>query len=393
MRSATATDRADRLVRESLERRWSGRFAPAGHIDWLLLLAALLLTAVGFVMIGGATIGPRQAAGLEPGHYVQRQMLTFSIGLVSAIGIVLIDYRAFRAWSIIIYALALLLLMGVFVLGTEVNGSERWFVIGPLQFQPSEFAKVAIILVLAAHFQEYREEALGLRALVEALAIASLPMLMILAQPDLGTFIVFVAILFGILLLAGVHLRYLVALVIGGVVASAAALQLGIVKDYQVQRLTAFLDPEGTDALGAGYNVAQAKIAVGSGQIFGQGLGGGSQTTSGFVPESQTDFIFTVVGEQTGFVGSVLVLLLFAVLLWRATRIAATSRDMFGTLIAAGAISVFALQMFINVGMAIGIMPVTGLPLPFVSYGGTSLVTSWVLIGLLQNVHMRRHST
>ncbi|CAN5794153.1 rod shape-determining protein RodA [soil metagenome] len=380
----------DRQVRESVQQRWAANFTPAAHIDWLLLIAAVGLTIVGFVMVGGATVN--DAAVLEGGGniYVQRQVIAFLLGITSAAVVTLVDYRRFRAWSLIAYGVALLLLILVLVAGVEVNSARAWFRIGPMQFQPAEFAKIAVVLVLAAHFHEYREEALGLRALVEALAFALFPMMLILLQPDFGTFLVFAVVVAGVLLMAGVHVRYLLTLVAASVLASAAALRLGIVRQYQLDRLTAFLDPENSDSLGAGYNVVQAQIAVGSGQFFGQGLGSGSQTLSGFVPESHTDFIFTVVGEQTGFVGSSFVLLLFGVLIWRGIRIASLSRDMFGTLLAAGIVSIFGFQMFVSVGMAIGIMPVTGLPLPFISYGGSSLITSWIMVGLLQNVHMRR---
>lgn len=380
----------DRQVRESVQQRWAANFTPAAHIDWLLLIAAVGLTVVGFVMVGGATVN--EAAVLEGGGniYVQRQVIAFLLGITSAAVVTLFDYRRFRAWSLIAYGVALLLLILVLVAGVEVNSARAWFRIGPMQFQPAEFAKIAVVLVLAAHFHEYREEALGLRALVEALAFALFPMMLILLQPDFGTFLVFAVVVAGVLLMAGVHVRYLLTLVAASVLASAAALRLGIVRQYQLDRLTAFLDPENSDSLGAGYNVVQAQIAVGSGQFFGQGLGSGSQTLSGFVPESHTDFIFTVVGEQTGFVGSSFVLLLFGVLIWRGIRIASLSRDMFGTLLAAGIVSIFGFQMFVSVGMAIGIMPVTGLPLPFISYGGSSLITSWIMVGLLQNVHMRR---
>ncbi|MGI9016700.1 MAG: rod shape-determining protein RodA [Euzebya sp.] len=384
---------SDRLVRESIQRRWSGAFSPAAHIDWLLLISAVLLTLFGFVMIGGATAGDPAVADASGNIFIQRQVIAFLLGIAAAAVTTLFDYRNFRAWSVVAYGVALVLLAAVLVVGTEVKGAQAWFRIGPMQFQPAEFAKIAIVLVLAAHFHEYREDALGLRALIEALAFALFPMLLILLQPDFGTFTVFAVVVAGVLLMAGVHVRYLLALVGGAVLAILAALQLRIVKAYQVDRLTAFLDPENIDPLGAGYNVVQAQIAVGSGQFFGQGIGSGSQTLSGFVPENQTDFIFTVIGEQTGFLGSVFVLALFGVLIWRAVRIAAISRDQFGTLIAAGVISIFTFQMFISVGMAIGIMPVTGLPLPFISYGGSSLITSWILVGLLQNVHMRRSVT
>ncbi|CAN5353084.1 rod shape-determining protein RodA [soil metagenome] len=389
MSSSVATDRSDRLVRESLQRRWAGAFAPATQIDWLLLIAAVLLTLVGLVMIHGAT-SPRPDVA-DGNFFVERQALAALLGIAGAIAITLVDYRSFRAWSVVFYLVSLVLLILVLLFGVEVNGAGRWFRVGPIQFQPSEFAKIALILVLATHFHEYREEALGLRALVEALAFSLFPMLLLLLQPDLGLTMVFAVVVATVLLMAGVHVRYLLALVAGSIAAMAAAFRLGIVREYQIDRLTAFLDPS-ADSLGASYNVIQAQIAVGSGGLFGQGLGSGSQTVSGFVPENQTDFIFTVIGEQTGFVGSLLVLVLFAVLVWRGIRIITVSRDMFGALIAAGIVSIFVFQMFINMGMAMGIMPVTGLTLPFISYGGSSLIATWVMVGLLQNIHMRRYS-
>jgi rod shape determining protein RodA len=274
--------------------------------------------------------------------------------------------------------------------GTTVNASRAWIVFGGFQFQPAEIAKPALILMLATLFHERRESALGLRALLEALAIASVPMVLILAQPDLGTAIVFLAITFGVLLLARVKVRYLVALALIGVCSLAGAYQLNILKQYQVERLTTFFDSGAVDLQGAGYNVNQAQIAVGSGQLTGQGYLQGTQTSLSYVPENHTDFIFTVVAEELGFLGAMVLLGLFALVLWRCLRIAASSRDTFGTLIAGGVVAVFSFQLFINVGMSIGIMPVTGLPLPFVSYGGTSLIGSLIMVGLVQNVHMRR---
>jgi rod shape determining protein RodA len=238
-------------------------------------------------------------------------------------------------------------------------------------------------------FHERREEALGLRALVEALGVAAAPMTLILLQPDFGTFIVYVAIMCGVLLLARVRVRYMVALALIGIVAISAVLVSGALASYQVQRLTAGVSPQDASPESI-YNVRQAQIAVGSGRLIGRGLGKGSQTALEFVPENQTDFIFTVVGEELGFVGCAGMLAMFGLVLWRGLRIAALSRDTFGTLIAGGVVSVLAFQLFINVGMTIGIMPVTGLTLPFVSYGGTSLISSFLMIGLLQSVHLHR---
>ena len=381
--------RQGRMAREAVAQKWMGAYAPTRHIDPLLLLAVIGLTGYGMVMIYSATFFRLEQQGLDTLFYVSRQMVSLGIGIAGMAVVTLFDYRAYRAYSLLLYGTSLLLLLFVLVAGTEINGSQAWLVIGGFQFQPSELAKVALIVMLATLFNERREESLGLRALVEALAISALPMLLILLQPDFGTFLVFVAIVFGVLLLARVRALYMIALAVLGIVAFFVMLQSEMLEDYQVARLTSFINPDAADEDDI-YNVTQAQIAIGSGQLAGQGLFEGTQTKLSYVPENQTDFIFTVVGEELGFVGSATLLALFALLLWRAIRIAAMSRDAFGTLLAGGVIAVFAFQVFINVGMAIGIMPVTGLPLPFVSYGGTSLIGSYLMVGLLLNVHMRR---
>jgi rod shape determining protein RodA len=385
------SDRSARLQREAVQRKWRGSYGPARHVDPLLLLAALGLTAIGLAMIYSATFHRLEANGGDVMHFVNRQTVALGLGLVAMVTVMVLDYRLYRVWAPLLYVVSLVMLVITAATGTTVNASRAWIVMGGFQFQPAEFAKPALILMLAALFQERREEALGLRALVEACVIASMPMVLILAQPDLGTAIVFVAITFGILLLARVRVRYLAALIGVGVATVVGALQLNILKEYQLARLTSFLNAD-ADLQGTGYNVNQAQIAVGSGGFTGQGFTQGSQTALSYVPENHTDFIFTVIGEEFGFVGAVIVLGLFALLLWRALRIAAVSRDTFGTLIAGGVVAVFSFQLFINVGMSIGITPVTGLPLPFVSYGGTSLIGSFIMIGLLQNVHMRRYT-
>jgi rod shape determining protein RodA len=389
MAQVTYDDRQGRMARQAVQQKWMGAYAPTRHIDPLLILAVLGLTGAGMVMIYSATFFRLEQAGIDTLFYVNRQMVSMGLGLLGMVAVTLIDYRSYRAWSVPVYAGSLLLLVLVLAQGTVINGSKAWLVIGGFQFQPSELAKVSLIVMLATLFNERREEALGLRALVEALAISSLPMMLILLQPDFGTFLVFVAIVFGILLLARVRVRYMIALAVLGLAAFFVMLQSNQLADYQVARLTSFLNPDAADPDDI-YNVNQAQIAIGGGQLAGQGLFNGTQTKLAYVPENQTDFIFTVVGEELGFVGSTVLLGLFALLLWRAIRIAALSRDMFGTLIAGGVVAVFAFQVFINIGMATGIMPVTGLPLPFVSYGGTSLIGSYLMVGLLLNVHMRR---
>jgi rod shape determining protein RodA len=382
--------RGVRLQREALARRWGPTRSPARRVDVVLLLTALALTAIGLALIYSATAARLALQGDDPLHYVQRQGLALALGLVATVVVMAPDYRHYRLWAPVLYALSLAMLVITAATGTTVNASRAWIVFGGFQFQPAEVAKPALILMLAALFPERRESALGLRALVEAVAIAAAPMVLILAQPDLGTAIVFVAITFGVLLLARVRVRFLVALALIGALSLAGAYQLDILKQYQVERLTTFLAPDAVDLQEAGYNVNQAQIAVGSGGLLGRGYLQGSQTGLSYVPENHTDFIFTVAGEEFGFLGASILLGLFALLLWRALRIAATARDTFGTLIAGGVVAVLAFQLFVNVGMSMGIMPVTGLPLPFVSYGGTSLIGSLLMIGLLQNVHMRR---
>ncbi|HVM14377.1 MAG TPA: rod shape-determining protein RodA [Egibacteraceae bacterium] len=389
MSHVTYRNEPERQARESLQRKAASVSAPGRHVDPLLLLAALGLTAFGLLMIYSATFHGLEARGADPMHFVNRQLISLVIGLAGMVGVALVDYRLYRAWAPLFYAVAVLMLVITALTGQTVNASRAWIVFGGFQFQPAELAKPALILVLAALFHERRESALGLRALLEAIGLAAVPMLLILAQPDLGTAIVFVAITFGVLLLARVRVRYMAALALIGVLSIVGALQLDIMEDYQVARLTSFIDPS-ADPGGAGYNVNQAQIAIGSGQLAGQGLFQGSQTSLAYVPENHTDFIFTVVGEELGFLGAGLVLVLYALLLWRALRITAMSRDTFGILIGAGVVAVLGFQLFINVGMSVGVMPVTGLPLPFLSYGGTSLIGSFLMIGLLQNVHMRR---
>lgn len=385
-----AGDRSQRMAREEVQRQWSGVFSPLRRMDLTLLVAAAGLVALGLLLIYSATQGRMASAELDPLQYVNRQLATGGLGLIAMLAVMSVDYRLLRAWAVPIYVATLASLVAVLLVGVTELGATRWLDIAGFRFQPSELAKPALVLMLAALFHERREDGLGLRALVEALVIAAIPAALIIVQPDLGTAIVFVAITFGVLLMARVKVRYLIALVVIGVTSLVGAYQLGILRDYQLARLAQFVQAgQGGDA--DTYNVDQALAAVGAGQVSGQGLLQGTQTQLGFVPENHTDFIFTVLGEELGFLGAVLLLGLYAVLLWRAFVIAAGARDTLGTLIAAGVAIAFAVQMFINVGMSVGIMPVTGLPLPLVSYGGTNLIGSLLMIGLLESVAMRRH--
>ena len=363
---------------------------PLRHLDPVLLVAVLALGIVGLVTIYSATHASLVAQRIDPGFYLKKQLTFVTLGIVVILVAASFDYRFAKVYAGIVYVASLALLVLVRTpLGTTIRGSQRWFQLFGFQLAPSEFAKLALVAMLAAFLSELRSSDLSLRDLYRATAIAAIPGLLVFLQPDLGTSIVMVAILVGILVVAGARPRHLGVLALTAVVLFFGTLQLGLVKDYQIARLTAFFDPQ-NDPQRSDYNRNQAEIAIGSGGLFGRGYLKGTQTNLDFVPEQHTDFIFTVVGEEFGFVGAIFVLLLFALLIWRAVRIALLAKDPFGTYLAAGIASMLAIQVFVNVGMTLGIMPITGIPLPFVSYGGSSFLTNCAAVGLLLNVHMRR---
>jgi rod shape determining protein RodA len=281
-------------------------------------------------------------------------------------------------------------------MGSTVNGSRSWLQLGGLSVQPSEFAKLAVVIGMALVLAERTEGRWRSRVVngdvVAMLLVAALPAALIVLQPDLGTTLVLSATVFGVLAASGAPRRWLALLVGGGVVAAVAAVAAGVLEDYQVDRFLAFTDP-GLDPRGAGYNVQQARIAIGNGGLLGQGLFHGSQTKAGFVPEQHTDFVFTVAGEELGLVGAGLLIALLAVVLWRALRIAVLTDDLFGRVAAAGIACWIGFQAFQNIGMCLGIMPVTGVPLPFVSYGGSSMFAVLLAVGLLQNIHGRESAS
>jgi rod shape determining protein RodA len=363
---------------------------PLRHLDPVLLLAVLVLGIVGLATIYSATHASLVAQRIDPGFYLKKQLTFVTLGVVVILVAASFDYRFVKVYAGIVYVASLALLVLVRTpIGTTVRGSQRWFQLVGFQLAPSEIAKLALVAMLAAFLSELRSSDLSLQDLYRATAIAAIPGLLVFLQPDLGTSIVIVAILVGILVVAGARPRHLGVLALTAVVLIFGALQLGLVKDYQIARLTAFFDPQ-NDPQRSDYNRTQAEIAIGSGGLFGRGYLKGTQTNLDFVPEQHTDFIFTVVGEEFGFAGAMFVLLLFALLIWRAVRIALLAKDPFGTYLAAGIASMFVIQVFVNVGMTLGIMPITGIPLPFVSYGGSSFLTNCAAVGLLLNIHMRR---
>ncbi|HET7682612.1 MAG TPA: rod shape-determining protein RodA [Marmoricola sp.] len=360
--------------------------------DWVLVSVAGTILVIGLLLVWSATSADDRLTGGHPTGYLARQVVNVLIGLALAAGVVVTDHRWLRILTPVVYVGSIVGLLLVLVMGTTVNGSRSWLMLGGLSLQPAEFAKLAVVvgmaLLLAERTEGSRKRRVGTVEVVGMLAIAGVPAALILLQPDLGTMLVLSATVFGVLAISGAPRRWIGSIFLAGVTAAAAAVVLGLLKAYQVNRFMAFTNPD-LDPRGAGYNTTQARIAIGNGGLFGQGLFDGSQTRSGFVPEQHTDFIFTVAGEELGLLGAGLLIALFAVLLWRALLISVRADDMFGRLAAAGIACWLGFQTFQNIGMCLGIMPVTGVPLPLVSYGGSSMFATLAAIGLLLNIHAR----
>ncbi len=305
-------------------------------------------------------------------------------------GAAIVPYDRLRSWAPVLYGLGLLGLVAVLSpLGVERNGAQAWFEFAGFQLQPSEFLKVAYIVVLASFVARFEGD-LTLLQLATALAIGVVPLGLIMLQPDVGTALVFIAITMGMLLIGGARARHIVGLTLLGLLAVAGVWNTGMLQEYQQDRLTSFIDPDSSQTEAA-YQQTQAQIAIGSGGVTGQGWGQGGQTRGEFVPEQHTDFIFAVVGEELGLIGAGGVLGLFALLIWRIWRTALRAGDLFGSLMCIGVMTMLIFQMFQAIGMTTGIMPITGIPVPFLSYGGSSAMTSFIAVGLVLNVGMRRH--
>jgi rod shape determining protein RodA len=375
-------------------RVWADERRPIRHVDWVLLLLTVVLTVVGLVLLHSISATTPDEAAFWLVRVI-KQGATAGFGLLVVVLIASFDYRFFKVYAGFIYlaALAALVLVKIPGIGaTDPSGvAQRWFAIAGLQITPSEITKVCAIVMLAAILSEIRTSEPALGDLARVLAVAAVPLVLVFIQPDIGTSIVLAAIAVGMLIVAGTRLKHLLVLTATGLVLIGLAFQVGVIQDFQRQRLTAFLDRANAPE-DAKYNLDQSLIAVGSGGLLGRGYLKGTQTNLDYVPRQHTDFIFTVAGEEFGFVGAMFVLLLYALILWRAIRIATLSKDPFGTLVAAGIASMFAIQMFVNIGMVIGIMPITGIPLPFLSYGGSSILVSFAAIGMLESIHMRRFS-
>lgn len=362
------------------------------YTDWPLVVVALLLSLVGLAVVYSATRNLPGSSG--PYDYVIRQAIWLGVAVGVMVLATLWDYRLIVAWAPYLLGFSLLLLVVVLVVGPVVSGARRWLVIGPVNFQPSELAKLTTIVALA-WFLTRRDDWDSFPAMALALGVAALPTLLVLLEPDLGTSLTFVAIAFVMLYGAGVsawRLGLLAGLGALGLVAAVVVSRLGwveILKDYQIERLVVFLNPAAS-RYGAGWNVIQSMIAIGSGEFFGKGYLAGTQTQLAFLPARHTDFVFSVIGEEGGFLGASLVLFLYFLLLWRLLVIAEQAKDREGRLLALGAFGLILFHTVVNIGMAVGMLPVTGLPLPFISTGGTNLVTIFAALGLALNVSLRR---
>ena len=361
--------------------------------DPVLTIAVGLLLFIGTLLVYAATRDWYARNGLDPQYYLKRHVINIAIGALLAYGTTVIDYRLLRAYTPIFWGLGVLGLIVVLIpgLATTVNGARAWISLpGGFQIQPAELAKIAIIIGMSLLLSErtHDSDEPTSRDVLQALVVAGIPALLIIVQPDMGTVFIISASVITIIAVSGAPSRWVVGLLVLAIVVAVVATKTGVISEYQLNRLQTFVDPT-ADSQGAGYQLRQARITVGSGGLIGTGLFNGPQTNGRFVPEQQTDFIFTVAGEELGFLGSGLIVFLYLLILMRAFAIARRTSDPFGRLMVTGVIAWFAFQIFENIGMTLGLMPMTGVPLPFISYGGSSMFATLIGFGLLQNVHAR----
>ncbi|MEV8315545.1 rod shape-determining protein RodA [Streptomyces sp. NPDC059900] len=381
--------------RSSMASRVFARDSLVRRLDWPILLSAIALSVIGSALVYSATRNRTELVGDDQYSFLIKHVMNTGIGIALMAGTIWLGHRTLRTAVPILYGISVFLVLLVLTpLGATINGAHAWIVLGGgFSLQPSEFVKITIILgmamLLAARVDAGDRDHPDHRTVLQALGLAAVPILIVLLMPDLGSVMVMAMIVLGVLLASGASNRWVFGLLGTGAAGAVAVWQLGILDDYQIARFAAFANPA-LDPAGVGYNTNQARIAIGSGGLSGTGLFKGSQTTGQFVPEQQTDFVFTVAGEELGFAGAGLILVLLGVLLWRACRIARETTELYGTIVAAGIIAWFAFQSFENIGMTLGIMPVAGLPLPFVSYGGSSMFAVWVAVGLLQSIKVQR---
>src|SRR5580698_1750233 len=360
------------------------RFLSFRDFDWALLGLVLVLCAVSVAEIYSTTVHTRFAS------FESKQIIFIGVGLVGMFVFAKIDYHRLLDWSPWVYGVFLVALVAVKAVGHKALGARRWIAIGPVQFQPSEWVKLVLVLVVARYFANLGGRNLTWKEIFKAFAMVGIPMLLVLIQPDLGTTLTYAPILVAGLFLGGISLRQsLILITVGAVLVGGAWSSGKILKPYQKARLTSFINP-GNDPHGAGYQVLQSEIAVGSGGVWGKGLEKGTQTQGYFLPIPYTDFIFAAFSEEHGFVGAFFILLLYFLILMRLIQNAQTAADLPGSLIIMGFVAVLTFQIAVNVGMVIGLMPVTGIPLPLMSYGGSSVLFTFLALGVAMNVRMRR---
>ena len=355
------------------------------NLDFVLIAVTLILIGISLVIIGSAT--HVNTPSEDRYWYVQRQGLFAIFNFFLIFFTLHFDYKSLNKYANALYTINLIMLLAVMFVGTSALGAQRWIQIGPINLQPSEFAKLIMIVSLANMLDRRSGQLNSLREVLPVFIYVGIPFLLVLKQPDLGTALVFIAILFGMLFVAGISLRLLFGIFAAG--AAFMPIFWHFLKDYQKMRLTVFIDPN-VDPLGSGYHIIQSKIAIGSGMLFGKGLFGGTQSQLNFLPENHTDFIFAVIGEELGFIGAAIILTLYFILLYRGIKIAGVARDNFGALLATGITTMMSFHLLVNVGMTAGIMPVTGIPLPLMSYGVSALTTNLLSLGILLNIYMRR---
>lgn len=361
--------------------------------DRFMNAAVLLLLLLGVILVYAATRDWFASNGLDPEYYLKRQLINVIIGIALAYGTTLIDYRLLRAYTPIVWGVGVLGLIAVLIpgLGSTVNGARSWIAFpGGFQIQPAELAKISIIVGMALILAERvaGEDEPTDKQVLQALGVAAVPIFLIVLQPDLGTVLIIAACIITMIAVSGARMRWVIGLLVVGATGAYLAVASGEVSKYQLNRLRSFVDPS-ADPQASGYQLRQARITIGSGGFFGKGLFDGPQTNGRFVPEQHTDFIFTVAGEEIGFLGAGLILVLYSIILMRAFSIARRTNDLFGRMVCVGVIAWFSFQIFENIGMTMGLMPMTGVPLPFLSYGGSSMFANMIGIGLLQNVYQR----
>ncbi|MGI6469625.1 MAG: rod shape-determining protein RodA [Syntrophomonadaceae bacterium] len=364
-------------------------------VDRPFLLSLLALLIIGLVI----QLSASGSISSDPYYYVKKQLVMIAIGLIAIIAIIRYDYLQLKGLSPLLYGFSVLMLVAVLIFGEEVRGTTGWIAIGPLPpIQPAEFTKILLVLSFADFLQKRRGQLNNLVEMLPCFVFMGVPVMLIMLQPDLGTALVYIAITFIMMYVAGANQRVLLGILLGGMAFIALVLGLHFkfglwipLKDYQLQRLIVFVNPynDGMGGRGAGWNTIQSLVAIGSGGLAGKGLFQGSQAQLNFLPEHHTDFIYAVIGEELGFIGAASVLLLFAILLLRTVYIAANARELYGGLLVTGISAMWLFHIFENIGMCIGMMPVTGIPLPFISYGGSFMIANLLAVALILSVNVR----